>query len=78
MRMPRPTYRYLHTGYPCVLVRLKDDRPEPYNKLKGDDPGPWEPLTPSGTLRYVQIEKTLSLSCARTPSTETSRTTAQG
>ena len=24
--MTRPTYRYLHTGYPCVLVRLKDDR----------------------------------------------------
>ena len=27
--MPRPAYRYLHTGYPCVLVRIKDDPSHP-------------------------------------------------
>ena len=28
-----PTYTYLHTGYPCVLVRLKDQT-EPYNSSR--------------------------------------------
>ena len=35
-------------------------------QLKDNDPAPWEPLTPNRTLRYVQIQKALSLACART------------
>ena len=39
-------------------------------RLKDNNPGTQEFLILNRTLRYVQVQKTLSLGCARTPSTE--------